>query len=229
MGYVAEAVELGGDIARAAAEVVFHVIAVDAEVRRGAGHELRETIGPDRAFGRDIEPAFLLDQRLEKAAPLRGREPGPGHTGSACELARNFDNHHLDRLSALAEKAAVHRAWIGVRVDRRHPEIRITLERTDVRSRTGDGRRHLLEHAQLVGLNLGKRGLGSILVLLDAQIFGQRRHPRDGAADRGIVLRRHALGMRGQGAEAEPDGYDRGAAHSGRGRGSKRQSGLVVS
>ena len=231
MGDIAETVELRRDIARAAAQVVLHVIAVDADVRRGAGHELGQTIGPDRAFGGHVEAAFLFDQGLEEAAPLGGRKPRAGHAGGTREFPRDLDDHHLDRLTALAEKAAVHRTWIGVRVDRRHPEIRIALERADVKAGSGDGGGHLLEDAQLVGLHVRERGLGAILVLLDAQILGQRRHPGNGATDRGIVLRRHALGMRGQGAEAkaEPDGYDRGTVHSGRGRGSKVQSGLAVS
>ena len=231
MGDVAEAVELGRDISRAAAEVVFHIIAVDAEIGGGAGHELSQAIGPDRAFGGDVEAALLLDQGLKEAAPLGGGEPRAGHTGCACEFASDLDDHHLDGLAALAEKAAVHRARISVRVDRRHPEIRIAFEGADIEAGAGDGRRHLFEDAQLVGLDVSQRGFGPILVLLDAQILGKRRHPRDGAANRGIVLRRHALGMRGQGAEAktEPGGYDRGAAHSERGRGSKVQSGLAVS
>lgn len=168
MGYVAEAVELGGDIARAAAEVVFHVIAVDAEIGGGARHELGQAISPDRAFSGDVEATLLFNQSLEEAAPLGGRETGAGHTGRACELAGDLDDHHLDRLAALAEEAAVHRAWIGIGIDRRHPEIRIALERTDVEARPGNGSGHFLEDAQLVGLHIRQRGLGPILVLLDA-------------------------------------------------------------
>ena len=230
MGDIAEAAQLGGDIARAAAQVVLHVVAVDAEIGGGAGHELGQAIGPDRALCGDVEAALLLDQGLEKAAPLRGRETRAGHTGGTRELTRDLDDHHLDRFATLAEKAAVHRTRIGIGIDRHYPEIRIALERADIEAGTGDGRRHLLEDAELIGLDIGQRRLGAILVLLDAQILCERRHPRNGAADRGIILCRHALGERGQGteAEAEPGGYDRGAAHSGRGRGSKEQSGLAA-
>ena len=162
---------------------------------------------------------------------MGGRETGAGHTGRACEFARDLDDHHLDGLAALAKETAVHGTEIGIGIDRRHPEIRIALERADIEAGAGDRGGHLLEDAQLVGLNVGQGRLCPILVLLDTQIFGKRRHPRDGTTDRGIVLRRHALGMRGQAAEAEaePGGYDRSAAHSGRSRGSKLQSGLAVS
>ena len=47
---------------------------VDAEIARRGGHDLREPESSHGGARTNLEPAFLPDQRLQKAAPLHKRQ-----------------------------------------------------------------------------------------------------------------------------------------------------------
>ena len=193
VGDIPEGIELGGNVAGAAPEIVHDIVAVDAHVRRGTGHELGQAIGADGALGGDAEPAFLLDERLEEAAPLGRGKPGPGHPWCGGIFSRDPDDHHLDGLTAFAEETAVHRARIHGRIDARGRETGMGFERCDVETRSRDGCGHLFEDAKLLGLDLGKLITGRRRVPLHAEILAQGSEERDELADPGIVLGWYAL------------------------------------
>ena len=97
----AKGIELGGDVARAAAQIFNRDVGIDAHVGGGAGHKLGETVGPNRAGRGDVKPAFLLDQSLKQAAPLRGRQPCARHTRRTSIFRGDLYDHHLDGFASL--------------------------------------------------------------------------------------------------------------------------------
>ena len=142
-----------------AEQVATALVLAEADGQKGHGASRIPSYAAQARSGKVDGHATPVSEQVAKSA-LR-IDARSGFAYPALNLA-------LDGLAALAEKAAVHRARISVRVDRRHPEIRIALERTDVEARPGNGSGHFLEDAQLVGLHIRQRGLGPILVLLDA-------------------------------------------------------------
>ena len=99
-----EGVELDRDVFGAALQVVVDIVGVHAHIARGARHKLGQAISADRTFSRWIERAFLLDQRLEERAPLKGGEPDLAHARAVLEGHRGLDDALLDPGARLAEE-----------------------------------------------------------------------------------------------------------------------------
>ncbi len=182
-------------------------------------------------FSGNVEATFLFNQCLKQAAPLRGRKPRPRNAWCASIFACHTHNHHLDCFAPLAKKTAVHRACIGVGIDRGDTKVSVAFKGAYIKAWTGHRGRNGLKRAQLICLHVGDGRTLGFFVALGSQILNQCGHARNGLPDCGIVLRRHTLGeARGRmQAKPKPGRYDDGADHSGRGRASKVQSLLLSS
>ena len=164
---------MGGDVARATAQVFNWDVGINTHVRGGARHKLGETVGPNRAGRGDVEATFLLDQSLKQTAPLRGRQPCARHTRRTRIFRGDLYDHHLDGFAPLPKEARIHRMIGGLGIDLIRAKICIAFKGCNIKAGSGDGSGHLIQDAQLVGFQLFDGCADTIDVVLHAKILKQ--------------------------------------------------------
>ena len=190
------------------------IVRVDAEIARGAGHDLGETEGTNRGAGADGEPAFLPDEGLQEGAPLNRREAGTRHPCASTGLAGNANDELLDGLCGVPEHLGATRVGIGLArpIDGLCRAVGVAGSLLQIHDHCGQALatkiclrlKDALQGGELRLFNLGDACAHRLLLRLGGQIGLPIPGLKEISQGQCGVIRRHAL-RKGEGGQEQRD------------------------